>query len=526
MPELAEADDLDFNSYISAKVKLPVGGHTFANGKVIGRARDECGELIGKSHSNPLLDTSVYEVRFEDGAVERYSANIIAEGIYSQVDKDGTTLTYLDEIVGHRSDPDAVQKKDGIIVSRNSNKIKRQTTKGWWLLVELKNGSTEYVKLKDLKESNPIQVAEYTMANGLLDEPAFAWWAPWTLKQMRRTLKAMQTRYHRTTSKFGIELPKTVKRALEIDKETGTTFWRDAIEKEMRTVMVAFDILPEGAPKPTARSFLRCHLVFDIKAGSLRRKARFCADGSRIDPDGNTYASVVSRESVRLGFMLAALNDLNVMAADIEGAYLNAKTTERVYTRCGPEFGECEGRYAIIVRALYGMKGSARAWRNTISKVIADLGYTMCRADNDVWMRPAVKADGTEIYEYILLYTDDLLVCGINPKDVLDQIDQHFKLKPGSVEVPTKYLGADVGTFTCANGTEAWYLSSNTYLKSAIQNVEAWLSKRGDKLKTSTSCVFPSGWKPELDVTDLLNDEDASYYQQQIGVLRWAVELG
>ena len=59
LPELADADDLDLYSYISAKVKLPVGGHTFANAKVIRRARDECGELIGKSNSNPLLDTSV-----------------------------------------------------------------------------------------------------------------------------------------------------------------------------------------------------------------------------------------------------------------------------------------------------------------------------------------------------------------------------------------------------------------------------------------------------------------------------------
>ena len=113
LPELAEADaeDFDFNSYIAAKVKLPVGGHTFANGQVVGRARDECGELIGKSHSNPMLDTSVYEVRFEDGAVERCSANIIAEGIYSQVDKEGTTLTYLEEIVGHKSDPDAAKRR-------------------------------------------------------------------------------------------------------------------------------------------------------------------------------------------------------------------------------------------------------------------------------------------------------------------------------------------------------------------------------------------------------------------------------
>jgi hypothetical protein len=34
----------------------------------------------------------------------------------------------------------------------------------------------------------------------------------------------------RTNSKFGIEVPKTIKRALELDKETGTTFWADAID--------------------------------------------------------------------------------------------------------------------------------------------------------------------------------------------------------------------------------------------------------------------------------------------------------
>ena len=52
----------------------------------------------------------------------------------------------------------------------------------------------------------------------------------------------MKKRYFRTQQKFGIELPKTVERALKIDEEKGTTFWRDAIRKEMNTVKVAFDI--------------------------------------------------------------------------------------------------------------------------------------------------------------------------------------------------------------------------------------------------------------------------------------------
>ena len=94
-----------------------------------------------------------------------------------------------------------------------------------------------------------------------------------------------------------------------------------------------------------------------------------------------TYASVVSRESVRIALTLAALNGLEIVSADCEAAYLNAPCVERLYTKCGPEFGEFHGRWAIIVRALYGASSSAASWRDTISKVIEGLGYKACRAD-------------------------------------------------------------------------------------------------------------------------------------------------
>ena len=136
----------------------------------------------------------------------------------------------------------------------------------------------------------------------------------------------MKTRYHRTTQKFGIELPKTVKRAFEIDEETGTTFWQDALQKEMGTAMKAFDIQPEGSKQPQGREFIKCHVVFDIKQGTLQRKCQFVADGSRADvTDIPTYASVVSRESVRIAFTLAALNGLDLLAGDCEGACLSAR---------------------------------------------------------------------------------------------------------------------------------------------------------------------------------------------------------
>jgi hypothetical protein len=57
--------------------------------------------------------------------------------------------------------------------------------------------------------------------------------------------------------------------------------------------------------------------------------------------------------------MIAALNDIDILACDIGNAYLNASPREKVYTTAGPEFGhELEGRAVLIVRALYGLKSS------------------------------------------------------------------------------------------------------------------------------------------------------------------------
>lgn len=83
--------------------------------------------------------------------------------------------------------------------------------------------------MQNLKESNPIQVAEYAVANKLVEEAAFAWWVPCVLKCRGQIIGEINSRYHKCTNKFGIELPKTVKCGLEIDREMGTNFWRKAM---------------------------------------------------------------------------------------------------------------------------------------------------------------------------------------------------------------------------------------------------------------------------------------------------------
>jgi hypothetical protein len=57
-----------------------------------------------------------------------------------------------------------------------------------------------------------------------------------------------------------------------------------------------------------------CHIVFDIRM-DFTRKARFCDGGHTTDTlAAMMYSSVVSRDSVQIGLMLAALNGLDMMA--------------------------------------------------------------------------------------------------------------------------------------------------------------------------------------------------------------------
>ena len=206
-------------------------------------------------------------------------------------------------------------------------------------------------------------------------------------------MPAVNARYLKRTHKFGIEVAKTVKEALEIDKRTGTTFWRDAIALEVKNMNVAFQDLEEGEIVPVGYQEIRCHMIFDVKVGSLKRKARYVAGGHTTDaPAALTYASVVSRESIRLGLLIAALNDLDIFSADIQNAYLTSPCQEKIWTVLGPEFGpQRSGKKALVVRALYSLKSAGAAFRNHLASCLAHLRYHSSQGDADVWFRPAVK---------------------------------------------------------------------------------------------------------------------------------------
>ena len=266
---------------------------------------------------------------------------------------------------------------------------------------------------------------------------------------------------------------------------------------------------------------------FDVKIGeNFRRKGRFVAGGHTTDaPATLTYSSVVSRDSVRIALTIAALNGLEVMACNIQNAYLTANCHEKIWTRASPDFGLESGMIMLIRKALYGLKSLGAAFRAHLVETLYDIGFVPTCTDPDVWRRPAVKEDGFEYYEYVLCYVDDILAISHKAKDASKAVQAIFKLKDDKIEPPDMYLGATLSVIE-DNSIQRWCMTSDKYVKVAVENVELELARVNQRLPSMCKTPMTVGYRPERDVSAELTSVGVQRYQELIGVLRWAAKLG
>jgi hypothetical protein len=296
----------------------------------------------------------------------------------------------------------------------------------------------------------------------------------------------------------------------------------------MRNVRIAFEEFDGDPNTLVGYTQITGHLVFDVKLGeNFRRKARYCADGHKTGaPASVTYSTVVSRDLVRILLTIAALNELDILGADVQNAFLTAPNKEKCWMIAGPEFGSEEGKSFLVVKALYGLKSASFSFRSYMAEKLASMGFQSSMADPDVWLRAATKTDGESYYEYILMYVDDILSIACDPSVILREIQGTFKFKNHKIEEPEFYLGAKLQRKPL-NGLQCWTITSQDYVKAAVKNVEEALRKSGRKLPTSnTSTPMNITYSPEMDVTEELSENDVTYFQELIGVLRWATEIG
>ena len=168
----------------------------------------------------------------------------------------------------------------------------------------------------------------------------------------------------------------------------------------MKNVRVAFKVLPYGKSEPIDHQFVQYHMVLNIKMEDFKRKARLVTGGHMTKaPATIMYASIVSKETVRIVLMIATLNDLEVKLDNILNAYVQAPVTEKMWTTLGPEFGKDARKNVVIVSELYSIKSAGTAFRSHLAKCMESLGYESCKANPDLWLKPDIRPeDGVKYY--------------------------------------------------------------------------------------------------------------------------------
>ena len=191
-----------------------------------------------------------------------------------------------------------------------------------------------------------------------------------TLRKRDHIISADNFHVKKTSHKYGVEVPLSLKHAFAMDEKNGNTHWRDAVNKDMGNLKVAFDIQHKDPNPPPGFDKASGHnMVFDV-CMTQEQKARWVKDGHCTpEPENCTYAGVKSRESICIALTCAALNDLPVFGADIQNAYLQAPTTEKHYIICGPEFRLDP----------YGGKSACSYYWRHVRKAMEEMGSKVAR---------------------------------------------------------------------------------------------------------------------------------------------------
>ena len=125
-----------------------------------------------------------------------------------------------------------------------------------------------------------------------------------------------------------------------------------------------------------------------------------------------------------------------------------------------------------------------------------------------------------------MCYVDDILAISMKATEVLESLkSEKIKFKNNKIAEPEMYLGARLQKKQI-NGKYAWTITSVDYIKAAIDTIRESIKGTRWKIPGIAKTPMQSSFVPELDQTPELSADDTTLYQEMIGMLRWATELG
>ncbi len=393
------------------------------------------------------------------------------------------------------------------------------------VLIEWENGEQTYEPLRIVAKDDPVTCAIYAKDNNLLDTPgwrSFKRLAMRTKKFIRAVNQAKLRSYNNAPRyKYGFEVPRDYAHAMRIDQRNGNNAWQMAVDTEMRQLDEYDTFHNHGRIRPPGYKQIRVHLVFDVKHDG-RLKARCVADGHLTDiPLESVYSGVVTMRGARMVAYLADHFQLELYQTDIGNAYLEAKTSEKLYIIAGDEFGkERKGCVLVIHKALYGLRTSGKQWHIRFSECLTAMNFFPSRGEPDIWMRKTKNKHGEDVYEYVAVYVDDLMMAMVDPEAFVLELKRKYQFKfkgTGPIEF---HLGMN---FTRDEKTGIRTISSQKYV---TRMMEEYKRHFGSYPKKNVRSPLPDGDHPELDTSELLDSDKVTLFQSMVGSLQWCVTIG
>jgi hypothetical protein len=287
------------------------------------------------------IDDSSYRVAFDNGKQRTYEYEEIIQ-MANRDDEDAVERWTYEKILHHRWSPDKGRK----------GKIDVQLK---WAGYE----DPTWEPMEMIKRDDPVTLAKYADEHHLTGQSMWKWTHRYIknkqkLNRMYRQALMCKKKSFGIKFQFGVRVPRTTREAYQLDLLNSDHLWAEAIRKEVKALYEDFNcfkLVEEGEKIPSEYHQIPLLWAFANKFDG-RRRARLVAGGHRTpDLEDDLYSVSVNLETVRILFVTAALMELNVVAADVSSAYIQAYTSEKVFTIAGPEFGKLQGRKLIIVRA-------------------------------------------------------------------------------------------------------------------------------------------------------------------------------
>ena len=134
----------------------------------------------------------------------------------------------------------------------------------WDICCKWKDGSTLWEKLSNLKDSHPIQVAQYVIAQGIQYEPAFNWWVYHVVKKRDRIIFMVRwcsLPYLKKIHKFVLSCLRLLKRLMPLTRKWKHSLVRCHTERNGECMKITFQTIPEGEKPPNGFQYVNCHMV-------------------------------------------------------------------------------------------------------------------------------------------------------------------------------------------------------------------------------------------------------------------------